>query len=247
MKLLDADLNIFSLWKILAGLLGRTTGSSERILDAGLKANMFGIGKNDETLFWEAVALAETKELMKKPQGRQNLSLVLKDLEYWQKKHFFQMIGKDTQSITIEVHKVVTPDDTTLRGRRRSEEHDKNKAKVEKTTMQGNLRGAMIVAFFAEMNPADAVAILKHSGTLTGLTDDIKDVYTRVLEHLNQEKFAPLKRAFLAGLENLTETDRTLQTAYETDKQGHADFSQKNWRGAAFIFAVVLIAVLIWG
>ncbi len=245
MKLFDADLNVFSLWKILAGLLGRTA-ASEGPVDAGLRANLFGFGKNDETLFWEAVALAENKGLMNKPQGRQNISFILENLEYWQKKHFFQMIGKDTQSITIEVHKEPSPEDSSLRGRRRAEESDKNKAKIEKTTMQGNLRGAMIIAFFAGMAPADAVAILKHSGTLTGLTDDIKEVYSRVLGHLNQEKFAPLKRAFLRSLQELEAIDRVKQQAYERDKRKYDAFSKRNWRGAIAIFAVLLIATLIW-
>lgn len=244
MKLLDADLNVFSLWKILAGLLGRTA-TSEGPIDAGLRANLFGFGKNDETLFWEAVALAENKGLMKKPQGRENISFVLGQLEYWQKKHFFQMIGKDTQSITIEVHK--EPDDSPLRGRRRTAEGEKDKSKVEKTTMQGNLRGAMIIAFFAEMPRDDAVAILKNSGTLTGLTDDIKEVYGRVLGHLNQEKFAPLKQAFLRNLQELEAADRISQEAYESNKQKYTAFSRRNWVIVAVVFAALLLAVGIWG
>lgn len=186
---------------IIRTVFGHSGPSGEGKQDTGMKANFMGVGMNDETLFWEAVALAEAKDWMKIPTGRENISAILKKLSYWEKSRFYQMIGKDSQSVTIEIHtKTSKPADSTqtpLTGRRRSktaglgdvpDPTDEEKARIEKTTMNGNMRGAMIVAFFAGMEPTDAVAFLKNSGTLTGTTDDIKKIYGELSKFLGKVK-----------------------------------------------------------
>lgn len=243
------DLNLFSVMDLAQTFLGRARNAppTEGKHDVGLKANVFGLGKNDETLFWEAVAMAERKNWMKNPQGRQNLSAILKELGHWEKRHFFQMIGKDTQSVTFEAHATNAP--LGAKGRRRSTEatDEDDSAKIEKTTMQGNLRGAMIVAFFAEMDPAAAVELLERSGTLTGLTDDAKEVYSKISQYFSQEQFAPLRRTIQTTLQNLAQDDIAKEAEYLQTKQAYTAFSRRNWIIVAVVFGALLLAVGIWG
>lgn len=188
-------------WMNVLGLGRSSSGRSpsaggENKQEAGLKANVFGIGTKDETLFWEAVALAEAKQWMKYPEGQQNLSKIFAGLGYWEKPRFYHMIGQDSQSVVIEGYaKSSSPPSVDpmapLAPRRRSRTTtpdpstaNPDEPKSEKTTMFGNIRGAMIAAFFANMDPADALVFLKNSGTLNGTTDDIGEVYKKLSEFL---------------------------------------------------------------
>lgn len=217
----------FGGWMSVLGL-GRHRPSGDSKHEAGLTANAFGIGLDDETLFWEAVALAIAKGFMDKVGGNKNLNEILGALEYREKARFWKIIGKGEQSVTFEIHakSVTSVTPTTAapttnlnsrRGKTRSQGSTTaappgpppatpgDTPSAEKVTLTGNIRGAIIVSYFASMAPAEAIKLLRNSGTLNGVADDLNQLYKEVSEFLTKTQagkkiVTQLEKASLAYL-----------------------------------------------
>jgi hypothetical protein len=266
MKLFGGDVNFMSLWDIVQMLAGRGGHASPISSEGGkqdthLKANIFGIGTNDETLFWEAVAIAEAKKWIKSPTGRQNLAVILDGLNHWEKGRFCEIIGKDSQNVVIETHAESVA--AASAGRRRSKaapdqaDHD-DAAKIEKTSLHGNIRGAMIVALFANMPPAEALKLLHSSGTLSDVTDDLKHLYEKISGFFGKTEagrkvLAYLKEAALQYLESATPEEAEKKVAEKKlelerrQKQSWYERDLKNRRTLLGVWLILVTIIIVGG
>jgi len=124
-----------------------------------LAADPFGMGLDDETLFWGAVALAFNLKMLTQEQIEKNLAGILHALKPnpHEVKRFYQMIGRKDSEITIRV-----PD---------------GKGGESDVKTVGNIRGALILQFLCSMPANKAVKMLRDSKTLTGVKDDLDHIF----------------------------------------------------------------------
>lgn len=170
----------------------RSSPAGGGVQEAGLKAHLMGAGENDEALFWSAVALAKQNGWIDQ-NCLKNVSMIFSKLNHEERRHLYHIIGRDEQSVTIEAHssETATKSPQARSQRRRSGSIDdkkegEGKEQVKKTTATGNVRGAMTIALLAGMNPDDAVAFLRNSGTLTGIKDDLKHLHEKLCKFLKE-------------------------------------------------------------
>ena len=169
-------------WMSILGIGKRSAHvnpAGESRQEAGLKASFMGAGENDEALFWSAVALAQKNDWIDEI-GLANVSVIFSKLNYEEKNRLYKIIGRDEQSVVIEVHSKTTSAKPAQAQSTRRRSPQGGKEKVEKTSTTGNIRGAMTIALLASMDPDNAVAFLRNSGTLTGVTDDIEHLYGKL-------------------------------------------------------------------
>ena len=278
MKIFGQEANLVSLYdlfQMISGLLGRahhhhksageSKGKEEHI---GRQANIFGFGIKDETLFWEAVALAKAKNWMKSPDGEKNIHAIVSGLGYWERRRFYHIIGQESQSVSIEIDTAERPPANTpppYNRRRKSHAHSASTTadmkNVEKTTLNSNVQGALLIAFFASMQPSDAIAFLQNSGTLNGITDDIGEIYKafapfivqlfgqvkakKILDQMNQQaKNAMLK---YLGAKTIASAKRKVATReQEVARLRAQSFYTRNLKGSqTFTWVVSTLVVII--
>lgn len=151
-------------------LFGRKSASPVGT-EAGLKGGFMGIGKEDEALFWDAVAQAfqgETDDILH--QKSKKISVIYECLDHSQKKRLFQTIGINEQEVIETEPKSVEYTDGKGNVRQKIEKKEK-KYKV-------NERGKRFIQFLARLDEKDAINFLKATGTLTGPIDDLQHFWT---------------------------------------------------------------------
>jgi hypothetical protein len=152
------------------GLMGRKSarpaGAGQ---EAGLKAGFMGIGREDEALFWDAVAQAFQGERNVKQKSK-NIRKIFGRLDHSQKKRLFQTIGINEQEIIETEPKSVEYTDQKGVIRQKIERKEK-RCKV-------NERGKRFIQFLARLDVNEAVMFLKMSGTLTGPLDDLQHFWS---------------------------------------------------------------------
>ncbi|MDP3957207.1 MAG: hypothetical protein Q8Q10_01775 [bacterium] len=240
MKIFGQDLNLISAWDILQMLLGRSRINppeskphSESKQDAGLKASFMGFGKNDEALFWSAVALAKNNDWIDQT-GLKNINAIFSKLNHQEKNHLYKIIGMDETDVVIEAHsKTVVKPAQAQNMRKRGAGTGSKEEDGKEMTAKSNVRGAMTISLLAGMNPNEAVKFLRNSGTLAGITDDLGYLYEKLSEFFKNTNAgkkikAHLKKAILLYLG--AKTLREAETKVSAKEQALAQRQTQSWR-----------------
>lgn len=161
--------------------------------EAGLKAGFMGISKNDEALFWDAVAQAFPGEDDAVIQAKsQKIRDIFTQLNHSQKKRLLQTVGINEQAVVEMEPKSVEYTDN--KGNQRIKIENKEKK------YSVNERGKRFIQFLARLDTATAVGFLKESATLTGPIDDLTHFWS-------------VAKPFLADTWNSIEARRRTQRA----------------------------------
>ena len=209
--------------------------------EAGLKASFMGTGENDEALFWSAVSLAKQNGWID-ADGLKTISTIFSQLNHEERNRLYKIIGRDEQNVVIEVHskttpaKVATPPPAIpIEKRRRgggsgatASGNTGSTEEVKKTSATSNVRGALTIALLASMDPADAVAFLRNSGTLSGIMDDVGYRYGQLSGFLKKHSAGKhLRKAILAYLG--ATTDRGAEMTVLMGEALLEDRQRQNW------------------
>ncbi len=138
-----------------------------------LKANVFGIGVNDEVLFLAACVYAQGE--LKVPQvDIERVCAVIDSYPPSIRKRIVMIIGKDEQPKTSEVQ--VENEDGSLKFAKGG------KPVMKKSTETKNFRGAEMIKMLAGMTEAQMKATLKAAGALNTLSSRVKHVVHDIKE-----------------------------------------------------------------
>lgn len=178
---------------VVRSIFGRSGSTGGKTQEDGLKAQFMGAGENDEALFWSAVALAKTNGWVD-DKGIQSISAIFVKLDYGERKRLYQIIGRDEQNVVIEMHSKTTGSQSTqAKGTRKRGSRSGGTVKLEddkghtqKITSMSNVRGALTIQLLAGMESTKAVEFLRNSGTLTGIPDDIENLYKKLSTFLKE-------------------------------------------------------------
>lgn len=146
-----------------------------------------GISKNDEALFWDAVAQAfreESNHIAKSKSKK--IRQIFKRLNPSQKKRLYEIVGINEQTIIETEPKSVEYTDNKGNVRQKIENKEKK--------YMANERGKRFIQFLARLEVGEAVAFLKASGTLTGPVDDLKYFWKEIQPFLDSITDVDIKR-----------------------------------------------------
>lgn len=142
-----------------------------------IKSKLFGIGTNDEYLFWDACAYA-FKEKMVTSDELMKICRVIDSFEPSQQSRIRGIIGKmETEIVpekSVDSKKSKDGDDGDKDAKKDKDAKD-DKGKKEKTTVKANLAGARMVAMLAKMSEEEIKQFFKTSGATNSFVSEVKE------------------------------------------------------------------------
>lgn len=142
----------------------------------GIKAGTLGIGKNDEALFWDAVALSLQGETEKDLRTKsRKIRDIFARLNHGQKCRLYQIVGINEQDI-------IRTEPTSTREHADTKGNIKYKVGEKKESLKVNERGKRLIQILVCLDTNTAVSLLEASGTLAGPADDLKYFWQETIQ-----------------------------------------------------------------